>query len=314
MELFLKSLNTYGDVFIFARVSRSSSTTKEIVERHGHRYILFHEPFTVNNEMLSGAFPKIYFIRFVIYEYALRHLIHPSFTHIFISDVNDVIFQSPQVNLPKLLTHSTIYPAMEFAAWNGTNYASKINRAWLQDCSTSFHKAIRKSRHDSVFPSFIKQWHMLIKTAITQIMKCIKNPLLCNQSSQCLPLLDQISCAGTLIGPRTFILAYLSHFTSLHNYSIYCNDQGLHNIILNYPIFIDKKSIYISPPNAGPILTMAYADYNSIRVSKVNGEVEGSESGKSFAVLHHYNRCEQLGLTNTICKAIKVRIKNMAKD
>jgi hypothetical protein len=42
------------------------------------------------------------------------------------------------------------------------------------------------------------------------------------------------SCAGSTTGTRDGILSYLNHFESMYRSELLCNDQGVHNMILNF--------------------------------------------------------------------------------
>lgn len=284
-----KRFNQGGDVFIFSRIEKYSHSMSELLEQERNRYILF-SPVSVEMapprfsaqwfEFLIGSGPKIFFLRFVLYQFVIHNFLSRKFEYFLLTDTNDVMFQQPVHAILPSTNFFGVIPAFEFTKWDHNSTSGKINRMWLVGCKQSFDKNVRK------MPDYMKETLKILDKHLRQsVPKCSRG----NEWESCTPNVlqekfryESVSCAGTLVGRRQEIMEYLQFYRDMHTYGFFCNDQGLHNIILN--TFLKPNKVEVSHSK---ILTMDSLNQSEVQFSK--GVVRNGT--QAFSIIHQYNRC-----------------------
>lgn len=321
LEAFLVSLDSQADVFVFSRKSKSSSRVANLVRVHGHRYILFSPPTSGRyssewNDLIIGGAPRFFFLRFVVYHLAVKHFLSRGFTHVVLADLNDIIFQleAPSgqddesvllVSLSQYLSgrqRNRLLPSFEFNSWISDSPSAKINAMWLGGCATIFKE------NENHLPLSILSIYQKLEQYVNSSV-CTGNDWgECDASSffeKSLPNMF-VSCAGSTIGGREGIAKYLQYFGDMHKENIVCNDQGIHNLVLNFGL--DVSDLVISTPSSGVVLTMDSLDDSTLATK---GMVVGPKSGAPFRMIHQYNRCGRI--KSGACRAVALRLAELKR-
>lgn len=319
LQLFLASVQSNADVFVFARKTHSSLSTENLISSYGQRYILFNLPsnhlaptryFSQWDENIIGGAPKFFFLRFVVYFFAIEHFLSSQYTHIVVTDLNDVLFQGDKQSLEQMLfgSQNRLIQSTEFNHWNGTSTSSQINRMWLSGCSKAFserlkvYRDIRTSKASKIIPNV--QHHI-------NITKCTGGTWTDCQDSLLQPLpLNYVSCAGTSMGSRATIQKYLYYFYEMNSHNLFCNDQGLHNIIVNFGFNLSELGP--SNPSMGAVLTIDGMDDSHLRVNRdfILSHSSNIININRFHFIHQYNRCSNH--SSSVCLAINRRTMGLS--
>ena len=318
---FVRSLDQHADLFVFSRQSKASASVLGVLTNTSQRYILFHPnhrlvaPMRYEldwDELMIGGTKKQYFLRFVVFEFAIRNFIHPSFTHFLISDSNDVLFQNPALfSMPDFLRRRDFISAIEFSKLLGNGSSSMINRMWLAGCVTVTSPLFNS-------PDTIKYFSSI--SGGTETVELLRNFHL-NVTSTCpgtgewsecdasgfSHFSNFISCAGTTLASRNIALAYLRHFSVLHSMNMFCNDQGLHNIIVQS--YAEQFQTVQDLVPFGVLLTLDSADLDLLTT---NGSVvQPHHHAAAFLLVHQYNRCNR---QHAVCQVLQDKVNELIKD